>query len=142
MLPAPVSPTTGSHSLPAAAMPRSILDVSRLHPAIRETVAQHHADLIHEVEQAVSQHAVVVVGMAQNPFPRKARRALDKAGVPHHYLSYGSYFQGWRPRTALKMWTGWPTFPMVFVRGTLVGGANDLIRLIDNGELTRLLAQA
>jgi glutaredoxin-related protein len=28
---------------------------------------------------------------------------------------------------------------MVFVRGTLVGGANDLRRLIDNGELQTLL---
>jgi glutaredoxin-related protein len=38
------------------------------------------------------------------------------------------------------MWTGWPTFPMVFVRGTLVGGAQDLQALIDSGELKRLLA--
>jgi glutaredoxin-related protein len=42
-------------------------------------------------------------------------------------------------RNALKMWTGWPTFPMVFVRGTLVGGADDLRRLIDSGELQVLL---
>jgi len=39
------------------------------------------------------------------------------------------------------MWTGWPTFPMVFVRGTLVGGAADLERLIESGELQRLLGQ-
>jgi monothiol glutaredoxin len=80
------------------------------------------------------------VGMAQNPFPRKARKALDAAGVPYHYLEYGSYFSDWRRRTALKMWTGWPTFPMVFVKGTLVGGAAELIQLIDSGELQRLLA--
>ena len=55
----------------------------------------------------------------QNPYPRKARKALDAAGVPYHYLSYGSYFSDWRRRNALKMWTGWPTFPMVFVKGTL-----------------------
>jgi glutaredoxin-related protein len=29
---------------------------------------------------------------------------------------------------------------MVFVRGTLVGGADDLKRLIDSGELQKLLA--
>ena len=75
-----------------------------------------------------------------NPFPRKARKALDAAGVPHHYLEYGSYFSDWRRRNALKMWTGWPTFPMVFVKGVLVGGADDLAKLIDSGELQRLLA--
>ena len=28
---------------------------------------------------------------------------------------------------------------MVFVKGTLVGGADDLVKLIDSGELRRLL---
>ena len=70
----------------------------------------------------------------------KPRKVLDAAGVPYHYLEYGSYFKGWRERLALKMWTGWPTFPMVFVKGSLVGGADDVARLIDSGELNRLLA--
>ena len=38
------------------------------------------------------------------------------------------------------MWTGWPTFPMVFVKGSLVGGADDLAKLISSGELKTLLA--
>lgn len=121
-------------------MPRPILDEARLHPAIRERVATLHQDLVREVMAAVAAHDVVVVGMAQNPFPRQARRALARAGVDHRYLEYGSYFSRWRERNALKMWTGWPTFPMVFVRGQLVGGASDLQHLIDRGELARLLA--
>jgi glutaredoxin-related protein len=121
-------------------MPRHILDEAQIHPAIRERIASHHAALVQEVQAAVRQHAVVVVGMAQNPFPRKARKALDAAGVSYHYLQYGSYFGDWRRRNALKMWTGWPTFPMVFVKGTLIGGAAELARLIDSGELQRLLA--
>lgn len=121
-------------------MPRHILDEAQIHPAIRERIAGHHAAVVQEVQAAVRQHAVVVVGMAQNPFPRKARKALDAAGVPYQYLQYGSYFGDWRRRTALKMWTGWPTFPMVFVKGTLIGGADDLVRLIASGELQRLLA--
>lgn len=120
-------------------MPRSVLDESQIHPAIRARVAGLHADLLQEVQAAVRSHPVVV-GMAQNPFPRKARKALEAAGVPYHYLSYGSYFSDWRKRNALKMWTGWPTFPMVFVKGQLIGGADDLARLIDSGELQRLLA--
>jgi monothiol glutaredoxin len=121
-------------------MPRPILDEAQIHPAIRGHIASHHLELVQEVKAAVGQHAVVVVGMAQNPFPRKARKALDAAGVPYHYLEYGSYLSDWRRRNALKMWTGWPTFPMVFVKGVLVGGAAELIQLIDSGELQRLLA--
>jgi glutaredoxin-related protein len=120
-------------------MSRAILDEARIHPAIRERIARHQAGIVAEVQQAVDVHPVVVVGMRQNPFPRKARRALEAAGIAYHYLEYGSYLSDWRRRTALKMWTGWPTFPMVFVRGMLIGGADDLQRLIDRGELARLL---
>ncbi len=116
-------------------MPRKVLEEARIHPAIRETIANRHADLVAEVEAAVAAHRVVVVGMAQNPMPKKARKMLDEAGIAHHYLEYGSYFNNWRRRNALKMWTGWPTFPMVFVEGVLVGGAEDLGRLLQKGEL-------
>jgi len=121
-------------------MPRSILDESRIHPAIRERVASHQQAIVKEVQAAVGTHAVVVVGMGQNPFPKKARKLLDAPGVPYHYLTYGNYFSQWRERNALKLWTGWPTLPMVFVKGTLVGGANDLDKLITSGELKTLLA--
>ena len=119
---------------------RRVLDESRIHPAIRATIAGHHADIVREVESAVAANDVVVVGMRQNPMPRRARKALDSKGIAYKYLEYGSYLNTWRRRNALKMWTGWPTFPMIFVKGVLVGGATDLERLIDSGELARLLA--
>jgi monothiol glutaredoxin len=75
------------------------------------------------------------INHVRNPFPKKARRALDAAGLPYKYLEYGSYFSGWRRRNALKMWTGWPTFPMVLAKGVLIGGADDLARLIGSCEL-------
>jgi monothiol glutaredoxin len=120
-------------------MPRTILDESRIHPAIQGTIARHEQAIVQEVQAAVAAHPVVVVGMGMNLFPRKARRALDAAGVAHHDLEYGNYFNTWRERGALKMWTGWPTFPMVFVRGTLIGGAANLDKLIASGELRAML---
>ena len=120
-------------------MSRSILDEAHIHPAIRETIASHHADIVQEVQSAVAGNAVVVVGMAQNPFPKKARRMLERQGLAFRYLEYGNYLSSWRRRNALKMWTGWPTFPMIFVKGVLIGGAGELQKLIDGGELARLL---
>ena len=121
-------------------MPRAILDETMIHPAVRETITRHESAIVKEVQAALAQHAVVVVGMRQNPFPKRARKALQAAGIAHHYMEYGSYLSQWRSRNALKMWSGWPTLPMVFVKGTLVGGADDLARLIASGELRRLLA--
>jgi monothiol glutaredoxin len=116
-------------------MARSILDEAHIHSAVRGKVATHHADIVAEVQAAVAANPIVVVGMRQNLMPKKARRLLDAAGLAYKYLEYGSYFSLWRRRNALKMWTGWPTFPMVFVKGVLIGGANDLEKLIASGEL-------
>jgi monothiol glutaredoxin len=116
-------------------MPRTILAESQIHPAVREKIANYRTDVLKEVQAAVAANDIVVVGMKQNPFPKKARKALDAAGIAYKYLGYGSYLGEWRRRLALKMWTGWPTFPMVFVKGVLVGGADDLARLIEKGEL-------
>ena len=122
-------------------MPRNLLDEDHLHPAIREKISNSHADTVRAVQAAIAENAIVVVGMGQNPFPRKARKTLDALGVPYRYLEYGNYLGEWRRRNALKMWTGWPTFPMVFLKGVLVGGASELQRLIDSGELARMLGR-
>ncbi|MDA8363336.1 MAG: glutaredoxin [Gammaproteobacteria bacterium] len=121
---------------------RYILEEARVHHAIREKVSSNHRDLIEEVAAAVSDHPVVVVGMAGNPFCRRARRMLDDCSVAYVYLEYGGYLSRWRRRNTLKMWTGWPTFPMVFVRGQLIGGAEDLCVLLASGEFEQLLARS
>jgi glutaredoxin-related protein len=116
-------------------MPRPILAESQIYPAVREKIANYRTDIVKEVQAAVAANEIVVVGMRMNPFPKKARKALDAAGLAHQYLEYGSYLGEWHRRLALKMWTGWPTFPMVFVKGVLVGGADDLARLVESGAL-------
>ncbi|MBI2727878.1 MAG: glutaredoxin [Polaromonas sp.] len=122
-------------------MSRALLDETQIHPAIRNRLSSWHQSIVREVQAAVSANDVVVVGMGINPFVKKARKALDQAGIAFNYLEYGNYFSLWRERTALKMWTGWPTLPMVFVRGTLIGGATDLEKLIASGELKTLLGK-
>jgi len=119
-------------------MSRNILDAAHIHPAALAQINANHRELVAEVQAAVAAHNVVVVGMGLNPFPAKARKILDGLGTPYHYLNYGNYFSQWRPRLALKLWSGWSTFPMIFVKGTLIGGANDLQKLVDSGEFARM----
>src|SRR4051812_13795693 len=120
-------------------MQRPLLPEDRVDPAIRDKLASNHRDVIDEVEAAIAGNDVVIVGMKQNPFPRRARKALTAAGIPFHYLEYGSYLSTWRRRGALKMWSGWPTFSMIFVKGVLIGGAEDVQEMIDSGELAEQL---
>lgn len=119
-------------------MPRHLLDEAHMHPAIRCIVSELHRNTVDEVIRAVDHYPVVVVGMRHNPFCRKACKALQRAGIPFHYLEYGSYTGQWRRRLALKMWTGWPTFPMVFIKGQLTGGFGELEKLLAAGDLKEL----
>lgn len=110
-----------------------------VHPAVAATQAAFQSDLVQEVSKAIAEEKVVVVGVSGLQPGKRARQLLDEQKVPYRYLQYGSYFSGWRRRLALKIWVGWPTFPLVFVRGTFVGGASDLQKLIETGELAKLL---
>jgi monothiol glutaredoxin len=121
-------------------MARQTLAEDKIHPAIRGFITDNNADIVREVQQSIASNAVVVVGMGMNPMPKKARKLLGEQSIAYAYLEYGNYLNNWRRRNALKMWTGWPTFPMIFVKGTLIGGANDLQKLIASGELKKLLA--
>jgi glutaredoxin-related protein len=89
---------------------------------------------VQEVSQAVAANGVVVVGMKQNPVVKKARKSLQEAGVDFIYLEYGSYTSQWHKRLALKMWSGWATFPMIFVDQTLIGGNAELLALLKHPD--------
>ena len=105
-----------------------------------EKMANYHTTTVSTVKSAIADHDVVVVGMRMNPFPGRARRLLEARNVRYHYLGWGSYLSQWRPRLAIKLWTGWSTFPQIFVRGMLIGGYTDLKRLLSSGEFDQLLA--
>lgn len=119
---------------------RPLLDESHRTDEVARATASFHSDVVAQVRDAVARDAVVVVGMAQNPHVRNVRAALREANVEFTYLEYGSYFSEWKKRLAIKMWSGWPTFPQVFVRGVLVGGEDFVKAAIADGSLAKRLA--
>jgi glutaredoxin-related protein len=121
---------------------RKILDPRRLSAAAAQHASAFHSEVVTAVEQAVQSNAVVVVGMAQNPFVKKTRKALEEAGVKFTYLEYGSYFSKWKERLAVKLWSGWPTFPQVYVHGVLVGGYDLTQKALADGTLKSKLTAA
>jgi len=116
-----------------ASRPR--LDEACLAPAVLSGMETFRPEIVREVQEAVRRNAVVVVGMAQNPHVKNVRRALTEAGIEHTYLEYGSYLSKWKERLAIKLWSGWPTFPQVFVKGVLIGGEDLTKAAIADGSL-------
>jgi monothiol glutaredoxin len=112
-----------------------------VHGAAAAAQQSFHPDIVEEVAQAVASNDIVVVGVAGLQPGKQACKTLEAQGIAYRYLEYGSYFSGWRRRLALKMWVGWPTFPHIFVKGTFVGGASDLKKLVASGELKTMLGR-
>jgi monothiol glutaredoxin len=119
--------------------PRPFLSDDKRTPAAAEAMNGFHRDIVDQVRTTVEREPVVVVGMAQNPFVKKVRQALTQAGITFTYLEYGSYFAKWKERLAIKMWSGWPTFPQVYVRGVLIGGHDDTVKALQDGSLRERL---
>ncbi len=110
-----------------------------VHSAIVPIQQAYQADLVQEVAAAIAAEKVVVVGVGWLAPGRKARQLLEAENIPYKYLQYGNYIVGWRRRLALKMWVGWSTFPLIFINGTFVGGASNLRKLIQAGQLKPML---
>lgn len=119
--------------------PSNVLPAENKTDHVLRSSAEYHSSIVDEVRTTVERDPVVVVGMAQNPVVKKARKNLDEAGIGFTYLEYGSYLSKWHPRLAIKLWSGWPTFPQVFVRGTLIGGNAETEKMLADGSLRDLL---
>lgn len=111
-------------------MERKTLPATKIETQALKFIANNHAKTIDEIATAIEKDNVVVIGMGQNPVVRKARKILEANKMEYTYLSYGTYFSKWQQRLAIKLWSGWPTFPQVFVDGKLIGGADDLEKFL------------
>lgn len=119
--------------------PRPLHAPDKRTPSVADAMARFHPETVDQVRATVERDAVVVVGMAQNPFVKKVRQALTTAGLAYTYLEYGSYLGMWKERLAIKLWSGWSTFPQVFVRGVLLGGHDETVKAISDGSLRERL---
>jgi glutaredoxin len=118
-------------------MTRLTLSQDKVAPAVQEAMSKFHRDIVEHVASTVARDKVVVVGMAKNTFVKRARKLLETEGIQFTYIEYGGYLSKWKERLAIKMWAGFPTFPMVFIDGTLIGGFTDLEALKQQGKLPK-----
>ncbi|MDD4976008.1 MAG: hypothetical protein PHY93_16760 [Bacteriovorax sp.] len=109
---------------------RNTLNESQILAGAQFAIENFHKDVVNEVRTAIEAHEWVIVGMKQNPVVKTARKHLEAKGKTFHYIEHGSYWSKWKVRLAIKLWSGWPTFPQVFHKGKLVGGASDLIKYL------------
>lgn len=94
-----------------------------------------------EVVSTLGEITLVMKGSADEPkcgFSRQAVDVLRKAGV--HFTTF-DVLSDEEVRAGLKKRFTWPTFPMLFARGRLVGGIDIVRQLADEGTLVEELGR-
>lgn len=105
---------------------RKVLSEEKVSKRALDLMSGFHAHAVSEVEQAIQNNEWVIVGMAHNIPVINALKLMKAKDIKYKYIENGNYFAGWKVRLAIKLWSGWPTFPQVFHNGVLVGGFSDL----------------
>lgn len=72
-------------------------------------------------------------------FSARAVQILEQCGAKYAFVNV---FEEPEVRENLKLVSGWPTFPQLFVNGELVGGSDIMLELFQSGELQKMLPAA
>lgn len=72
-------------------------------------------------------------------FSSRASQALKACGAPFRSVNV---LEDPELRAFLPRYSNWPTFPQLFIRGELIGGADIALELHAQGELARMVADA
>lgn len=105
---------------------------SALDPALRERILQQ-----------IGKHPVVLFmkGSRRAPqcgFSQRIVDQLDDLLDEYHTVNV---LADEPIRSAMKDFSGWPTFPQLYVRGEFVGGADIVSQLVESGELATLFGE-
>jgi monothiol glutaredoxin len=100
-------------------------------------------DVIERIKSQLSSNAVVLYMKGTPDFPQcgfsaAAVRALNGSGAKFTHVNI---FEEPEVREALKQYSNWPTYPQLYINGELIGGADIIVEMHNNGELSRALAE-
>ena len=93
------------------------------------------------IEEQLKSHDVLLYMKGTPDFPQcgfssQAVAALNAIGKPYSYVNI---FEDPEIREGLKVYSNWPTFPQLYVKGELIGGSDIVIEMYNSGELQTLL---
>ena len=93
------------------------------------------------IEEQLSSHDILLYMKGSPDFPQcgfsgQAVAALNAIGQPYAYVNI---FEDPEIREGLKVYSNWPTFPQLYVKGELIGGSDILVEMYNSGELKELL---
>ena len=94
-----------------------------------------------KIEEQLKSHDILLYMKGTPDFPQcgfsgQAVAALNAIGKPYAFVNI---FEDQEVREGLKVYSNWPTFPQLYVKGELIGGSDIVIEMYNSGELKELL---
>ena len=98
-------------------------------------------DVNERIEEQLNEHDVLLYMKGTPDFPQcgfsgQTVAALNAIGQPFAFVNI---FEDQEIREGLKVYSNWPTFPQLYVKGELVGGSDIVVEMYNSGELKQLL---
>ena len=102
------------------------------------------SNVVDRIKQQLAANNVVLYMKGTPDFPQCGFSAAAVQVLNSLGANYGSVniFEDPELREALKQYSNWPTYPQLYVKGELIGGADIIREMYQSGELKTLLADA
>ncbi|MGJ8513620.1 Grx4 family monothiol glutaredoxin [Carnimonas bestiolae] len=99
---------------------------------------------IDTIKQQISENPILLYMKGTPQFPQCGFSAQTVQAVMAcgERFAFVNILENPEIRTELKTFANWPTFPQLWVNGELVGGADIVIEMYQNGELEPLIKEA
>ncbi|MET0280175.1 MAG: Grx4 family monothiol glutaredoxin [Steroidobacteraceae bacterium] len=101
-------------------------------------------EVVDRIKQHLSAEPVVLFMKGTPDFPQcgfsaQTVAALKQTGAKFHAVNI---FEDLELRDELKRFSNWPTYPQLYVKGELIGGADIAMQMYKSGELKTLVDEA
>ena len=98
-------------------------------------------DVNTRIKEQLESHDVLLYMKGTPDFPQcgfsgQTIAALNAIGKPYSYVNI---FEDQEVREGLKVYSNWPTFPQLYIKGEFVGGCDIVIEMYHSGELKTVL---
>ncbi|KAI5180025.1 monothiol glutaredoxin [Nematocida sp. AWRm80] len=121
-----------------------VLDINDISTAIEKMHQREKKEFQEAIQEIKDKKTVLFIkGTPTRPqcrFTKQLLLLLEEEGItPNQYKSY-NVLDNNTIRTEMKIFSDWPTFPQVYVKGQFIGGLDVLLQEKEKGKLSKILS--
>jgi len=111
---------------------------------MKESIVENlHPETIKKIEDSLNSAPVVLFMKGDRSFPQCGFSARVVDVLEKMNVTFETYdiLADEELRTGLKVYSNWPTFPQLYLKGELVGGHDIVVSMLQSGELQKIFSK-